>query len=93
MQSSLPITTFFDLEGNPLNNGYLLLQLSKDTSISNKQLCSKSYVKILLDSNGVIIGNPQLYTNSSLNPNDSYYILKVFSNFGQQVGKTQKVIV
>lgn len=90
---SFPLTTFNDLEGNVLSNGYIYLKLSKDTLSPVGQICGNNSVKILLDSNGVLVGNPQFWKNSDLQPNDSSYILTIFTSTGQQVGKVQKVTI
>jgi hypothetical protein len=86
MQVPFPITTYTDIEGRPLVNGYLLIQLSQDAYVSpTTVLCSLSTVKVLLNDLGVITGDYEFWPNSELTPPNTYYTLRAYSSAGQLV--------
>lgn len=93
--SPFPVTTFQLANGDPLANGYLLLNLSKDVSTGTGQLSGKVKVKIQLDSNGEITGTPypEFYPNITLTPSDSYYIVSIYTSEGERVAGPLSYIV
>lgn len=63
---------FQDLEGNPLANGFLLMELNQDEQVSGTgQIVSKVVLKILLDSNGNVLGTPSPFTLSQVSVSGS----------------------
>ena len=88
-RASLPQTTFTDAEGQPLANGSLEIQLTKDAQdpVLNLQLASGRTCHLPLDAGGNITGSGTtfFYPNSELSPSDTFYILRAFSAQGQLV--------
>lgn len=80
--------TFNDTLGNPLSNGYLLFRLNQDAvANSNTQVCSSTFVKIPLDSNGNVITSTvySLWTNDVLTPSGTFYKVEAYTSGGQLV--------
>jgi hypothetical protein len=91
-RSALPITNFQTSDGSPVANGYILIRLNVDGMASGDQIQS-NFIKITLDSNGNLIGSPLFWTNASIIPPGSYYIVQVYKLNGQLVGGPLKVTV
>jgi hypothetical protein len=86
---------FQDLEGNPLSNGSLTLQLTKDAQIPGVgQLGAGVIVKVSLDVNGnaPLLGNV-VWPNASLIPTDTQYIVIAYSAAGQRVWEGTGTVV
>lgn len=78
---------FQDSEGNPLANGYLLMDLSQDGFISGVgQICSGIELKIQLDANGSVVTNPvqSVWGNDQMAPVNSYYRVTGYTAQGQR---------
>lgn len=65
--------------------GWIILHLNKDCLSPTGQVGSKPKIKINLDVNGQLDGAPLFWPNSELMPNDSVYILSVYTSVGQRV--------
>ena len=76
--------SFVDFEGNPLANGYLLMELSHDEqySASNYQVVAGLKIKITLDASGNINPTVKVFSNDTLLPVGSYYIVRAFRSDG-----------
>lgn len=79
---------FQDPEGNPLANGYLIMELSQD-SIANStdQICAGFKIKITLDSSGNVVTSPAQYVwpNDVLSPAGTFYMVSGYSAVGELV--------
>ena len=79
---------FTDFEGNPLNLGYLLLELSHDEnySVGPNQVVGGLKIKITLDANGNIPVSPavKVWSNDVLTPGGSFYIVWAFKSDGTE---------
>jgi hypothetical protein len=87
--------SFQDNEGNPLADGYLLMQLSQDAQAQiggfpSGQICSRIKVKVPLDSNGNVQGTPGdnlgpicVWPNSGLAPTGTTYAVWAYTADGQ----------
>jgi len=79
---------FQDLEGNPLNKGYLLLELSHDESATNasSQTVAGLKLRITLDSMGSIplIPATNVWSSTALLPSGSFYIVRCFKSDGTE---------
>lgn len=77
---------FQDLEGSPLSNGTLLIELSHDCNLGSvpEQVVAGLKRIVTLDSSGNIPSNPPtyLFINSLLTPAGSYYIVRGFKSDG-----------
>ncbi len=77
-----------DAEGNVLNLGYLLFELSHDElySVGNSQIVAGLKFKVNLNSSGSIPANPAtlIYSNDVLTPANSYYIVRAFKSDGTE---------
>jgi hypothetical protein len=77
---------FQDLEGAPLANGILLIELSHDSNLGSvpEQVVAGLKRTVTLDLNGNIPSNPPtyLFINSLLTPAGSYYIVRGFKADG-----------
>jgi len=86
MPVPFPITTYTDIEGNPIANGYLIIRLSQDAFVSKANVvCSQRVVKIPLNSSGQITGSFNFWPNYLLTPSNTYYTLRAYSSAGQLV--------
>jgi len=83
--SSLVQKQFVNPDGSPVANGVLLIRLNQDGSTNDTQIQS-NFIRIPLDSNGYVIGSPNLPVNSVISPPGTYYIGKVYSATGQLIG-------
>ena len=90
-----PLTTYFKPDGTPLANGYILVKLVFDCECpcANYQITGSNWVKVNLDSNGVIIGTHQVRPNPQLKPDGSYYIVNAYTQEGQLVLGPKKVVI
>lgn len=91
-QQPLPITTFQLASGAPVANGSIVIRLNTDGTVSDNSVNMKP-TSIALDSNGVIIGSPVFWPNSTINPVGTYYVVTVYTAQGQKVAGPLKVIV
>lgn len=77
---------FQDLEGAPLANGILLIELSHDSNLGSvpEQVVAGLKRTVTLDSSGNIPNSPAtyLFINSLLTPSGSYYIVRGFKSDG-----------
>jgi len=82
---------FQDPSGNPLSNGWLVLRLSHDSNITvlgapnGSQVAAGVAINLYLDTNGNLVANQYLWTNDSLSPSGSYYLLTAYNSNGVQV--------
>ena len=95
-RASLPQTQFTDSEGNPIANGYLIIRINTDAQVPVLllQLVAGRTVQIPLDNNGNITGSGTtfLYPNSELSPDDTVYIVSVYTANGQLVSDDTIVV-
>lgn len=79
---------FQDAEGNVLNLGYLLLELSHDEnySIGPAQVVGGLKFRVSLNSSGSIPASPavMIYSNDVLTPGGSFYIVRAFKSDGTE---------
>lgn len=92
-QGPLPTSTYQLADTTPVANGYLIVNLSKDCTASTGPIGSKVKVKVLLDQNGEVSGAPQFWRNEDLNPDDSYYIVVVYTAIGERVAGPLNILV
>lgn len=78
---------FQDPLGNPIANGFLRMQLTKDTltCTANGQLINGKKLKVPLDQNGNIAGTVSVEANDLLTPAGSQYRVQLYDRFGTQV--------
>jgi hypothetical protein len=79
---------FQDNEGNPLANGYLLLELSQDCTVNTTtQVCSNCIIKVPLDVNGNVVVSPvySLWPNDVLTPSGTFYFISAYTVNGELV--------
>jgi hypothetical protein len=80
---------FQDVEGNPLANGYLLMQLSQDASVASpaSQIAAGYVVKIQLDANGNVVTSPaqSVWPNDVLSPANTFYSVSAYTAVGELV--------
>jgi hypothetical protein len=85
---------FLDPEGNKIANGFILFELNQDAGVLDTEIivCPGKVIKILLNSEGVIIPGQSLWPNDVLVPVDSnnqnnvsFYTVTVFTESGQRV--------
>ena len=84
-QQALTVTQFVNPDGSPVANGYVTIRLCQDGSVNDTQ--------IALDSTGTIVGSPVFWTNASISPSGTYYILSVYAASGQRVSGPSVVTV
>ena len=79
---------FTDFEGNPLNAGYLLMQLSHDEcyAVGPNQVVGGLKIQVNLNSTGNIPTSPAtlVWSNDVLTPSGSYYIVRAFKSDGTE---------
>lgn len=91
MSTTVQLTggAYQDIQGNPLANGYLIMQLSQDASVASpaSQIASGYTVKIQLDGNGNVITSPAQYVwpNDVLSPANTFYIVSAYTATGELV--------
>lgn len=90
MASKVQLTggAFQDPSGNPLANGYLLMQLSQDASVNGvDQIAAGIELKISLDANGNVVTSPAQYVwpNDVLTPANTFYMVSAYTAAGQLV--------
>lgn len=85
MSSPLTLTggNFSDAEGNPLDLGYLIFQLSQDSSVNGINVCAGVEIKVPLDSGGSADGTVAIWGNDVLTPVNSYYRVTGYTAQGQ----------
>jgi hypothetical protein len=79
---------FVDSDGNPLANGYLIFQLSQDSTANTTVPVGSGYeIKIPLDSSGNIVTSPaySLWPNNVLTPSNTFYFVSGYTEQGQLV--------
>lgn len=80
---------FQDVQGNRLANGYLLMALSQDASVSSpaSQIAAGYTVKILLDVNGNVQTSPaqSVWPNDVLSPANTFYSVSAYTANGELV--------
>jgi hypothetical protein len=77
--------TFVNPMGEPLENGYLVLQLSHDSqSGTPNQVVSGFRLRVTLDSSGQISPPVAIYSNTGLLPDDSFYYATVYAADGTE---------
>ena len=79
---------FQDTAGNVLVDGYLILQLSQDSTVNtNTMICSGYEIKIPLNSSGSVASSPAYYvwTNDLISPSTTFYTIYAYSANGQLV--------
>lgn len=81
---------FRDLEGSPLANGYLTLELSHDEQDTNTpaQVTAGLRKRVPLDNNGNVAGTVSVEVNSTLLPANSYYIVNAYRHDGTKAWKS-----
>jgi hypothetical protein len=80
--------SFQDNEGNPLANGYLLLELSQDCIVNTTtRVCSNFTVKVPLDVNGNVVTSPSysVWPNDVLTPSGTFYFISAYTANGELV--------
>lgn len=91
-QVTLPLTLFQTPDGNPVSFGVVRIRLNTNGNASGNQLGS-SFVDINLNINGALSSNPLFWTNSSILPDGTYYIIQVFTQSGQLVYGPSKLTI
>lgn len=79
---------FQDILGNPLVDGFLLMELSEDVTIDTSIAVGRGVtIMIPLDSNGDVETSPpqSVWPNDVMTPSDSFYMVSVYSESGQLV--------
>jgi hypothetical protein len=77
---------FQDAEGNPIANGYLIMELSQDSSVSGAgNIAAGISIRIQLDANGNVVGSPpqSVWGNDILLPTNSFYRVTGYTAAGQ----------
>lgn len=92
-RSPFPILTYADVVGNPIANGFLLLNLSEDALSPTGEVCSGLTIRVPLDDTGTITGSPTFWPNADLTPDDTYYALRAYTAQGQLVLGPLSVII
>lgn len=80
--------SFEDNQGNTLNNGSLVFQLSQDASVNSspyRQVVGGIKTRVPLDNNGNVAGVVTIWTNDVLTPAGTYYIVTAYNNSGLKV--------
>jgi hypothetical protein len=87
MASKVQLTggNFQDVEGNPLNSGYIKMKLSSDEEVNDSLICSGIEIKITLDATGNVVAGQSVWGNDVMLPANSFYKVTVFSAAGQIV--------
>jgi len=86
--------TFVDPQGNPLQNGYLVLRLSHDgQSGTPNQVVSGFRLRVTLNSNGQISPAVGIYSNSGLLPANTFYRITVYAADGTEVVPVSAVTI
>lgn len=81
-----PFTVFVKPDGTPVSNGRAELVLSKDVNNgSNGCVCASKVVTVQLDDTGAMNPVPNVWPNDGVQPNDTVYILSVYTSDGQLV--------
>ena len=88
----LAINQFVNPDGSPVANGYLRIRLNQDGSTNDTQIQS-NFIRVPLDLNGFIVGDPQFWPNLNISPPGSYYILLVYNATGQLVSGPSVITV
>ena len=80
------VATFVDPQGNPLSNGYLVMQLSHDgQSATPNQVVSGFKLRVTLNSSGAISPAVAIYSNTGLLPANTFYYITVYASDGTEV--------
>jgi hypothetical protein len=77
-----------DAAGNPLANGFLILELSQDGQVNTStEVAAGRKIKILLDSSGNVVTSPPQYVwpNDVITPSNTFYIASAYTAAGQLV--------
>lgn len=90
---NFPLSTFVDLDGMALSDGYLTISLSEDAVSSVGQICGRSSATVPLDSDGIIEGSHQFWPNAELTPSNLVYILCSYDHNGQRVSGPTSVTI
>jgi hypothetical protein len=77
--------SFSNCLGQPLAYGYLIVELSADTQVSNQQIIGGFHGRIALDENGNVAGTVNLEANDALTPIGTYYLVSVHASDGTLV--------
>jgi hypothetical protein len=86
------LNSYQNADGTPVANGFLLVGLNQ-TATALGNVISTNKVKVLLDANGDVVGSPDFFPTSSLNPPGTQYFLSIYTATGQLVsGPTILVI-
>ncbi len=83
---------FEDLEGNPLANGYLILELSHDENYAAGpyQIAAGLKIKVQLDSSGNINPTVNVWSSDVLTPPGSYYTVTAYKFDGTQADRNSQ---
>jgi hypothetical protein len=73
---------FQDITGNPLAEGYLIFELSTDTTVGGIYICSGVTIRIQLDADGNVAAGQHIWGNDAMSP-ESYYRVTGFTAQGQ----------
>lgn len=94
---SFPLTTFQTPSGAPVANGFVLIALSEDCAVwpsGGLVVGSRPQkLKISLDANGTVLGNPQVWPNDILAPTGSYYTVEVYKSDGQRIAEFMLTVI
>ena len=78
--------TFTDPQGNPLANGYLVMQLSHDgQSGTPNQVVSGLKQRVTLNASGQISPAVAIYSNTGLLPASTFYYITAYDSTGTEV--------
>ena len=79
--------------GQPLSNGYLVLELSHDGQGSgNTQIVAGTKVTVPLDNTGNVAGTGvSIWANDTLLPSGSFYWVEVHASDGRIVSSPQRI--
>lgn len=86
--------TVQDPMGNPLANGYLIMQLNHDgQSATPNQVVSGLRQKVTLNSSGTTSSPVAIYSNTGLLPANTFYYITVYATGGTEVVPRSKVTI
>lgn len=91
-QQPFPLTNFQNIDGSPVANGSVSIQLNMNGAANNTQLNIKP-VTVTLDSSGNITGSPVFWPTASISPPNTYYIYIVYNKQGQRVAGPNKITI
>jgi len=81
--------SFQDILGNPIALGSITFELMQDAQVTGQpiDICMGTIITLLLDSSGNVASSPaqNLWSNTQLTPNGTFYRVSVYTANGQLV--------